>query len=192
MRSLALTLVFASSLCFAQRNPELHTISVTGEAEVKVVPDRVTVMFSVEIRGKDLEAAASQTDAAVKRVIAAARQLGVEEGDIQTGVVRVDIAYDDKSHSAISYYTTAKGIQVVLKDVAKFEPLLQAGLKAGANKIDDVAFTTSELRKCRDQARARAVKAAIDKAHDLAAAAGLRIDDKPLNIDSSSGSGGSW
>lgn len=192
MRSLVFTLVFAASLCFAQTNSELHTINVTGDAEVKVVPDRVTVMFGVETRGKDLEAATSQTDVAVKRVIAAARQLGVDEGDIQTDVIRVDIAYDDKSHGAISYYTTAKGIQVVLKDVAKFEPLLQAGLKSGANKIDDVVFSTSEIRKYRDQARAMAGKAAIEKAHDLAAAAGLRIADKPLNINSSASGGGSW
>jgi uncharacterized protein len=78
-----------------------------------------------------------------------------------------------------------------LKDTTKFEKLLQAGLKAGANKINDVVFSTSELRKYRDQARAMAVKAAIEKAHDLATAAGVRIADKPLNINSSS-SGGLW
>jgi uncharacterized protein YggE len=36
-----------------------------------------------------------------------------------------------------------------------------------------------------------AVKAAIDKAHDLATAAGVHIADKPLNINSSS-AGGFW
>lgn len=192
MRSITLALVLTAAISFAQTNPEPHTINVSGDAEVKVVPDRVSVMFGVETRGKDLEAVSSQTDAAVKRVIAAARQLGVDEGDIQTDVIHVDISYDDKSHGTISYYTTDKGIQVVLKDVAKFEPLLQAGLKAGANKIDGVEFSTSEFRKYRDQARAMAVKAAIQKAHDLAAAAGLRIADKPLNITSSSSASGSW
>jgi uncharacterized protein len=189
MRVLAFFLLLATPICLGQTASDLHTINVSADAEVQVVPDRVTIMFAVETRGKELEAASSQTDAAVKRVIAAARQLGVEEGDIQTDEINVDIAYDDKAHGMISYYTTTKGIQVILKDVAKFEPLLQAGLKAGANKVDKVSFSTSELRKYRDQARAMAVKAAIEKAHDLASAAGIRIADKPLNINSSSGGG---
>ena len=191
MRAFAFALVFVASLCSAQTYPELHTINVTGDAEVKVVPDRVDVMFGVETRSKDLEAASSQTDAAVRRVVAAAQKLGIDESDIQTDVVRVDLSYDEKSPDTISYYTATKGIQVVLKDVSKFEPLLRAGLKAGANKIDDIVFSTSELRKYRDQARAMAVKAAIEKAHDVATAAGQHIAEKPLNINSSS-SGGLW
>jgi uncharacterized protein YggE len=191
MRSLAISFLFIASLSSAQTSPEQHTISVTGDAEVKVVPDRVTIMFGVETRDNNLEIASSKTDAAVKRVIAAARRLGVDENDIQTDLIQVSISYDEKAHGIISYYTTSKGIQVVLKDASKFESLLQAGLKAGGNKIDDVLFTTSEIRKYRDQARAMAVKAAIDKAHDLATAAGVHIADKPLNINSSS-AGGFW
>ena len=186
MRSLAISFLFVASLCFAQMNPEQHTINVTGDGEVKVVPDRATIMFGVETRDNNLEIASSKTDAAVKRVISAARRLGVDESDIQTDLIQVSISYDEKAHGIISYYTTTKGIQVVLKDTTKFEPLLQAGLKAGANRIEDVVFTTSEIRKYRDQARAMAVKAAIEKAHDLATAAGVRIADKPLNINSSS------
>ena len=41
-------------------------------------------------------------------------------------------------------------------------------------------FSTSELRKYRDQARAMAVKAAIEKAHDVAKAGIFRIAEKPL------------
>ena len=191
MRFLAISLLLLASLCSAQTGSEQHTISVTGDAEVKVVPNRITIMFGVETRDANLEVATSKTDAAVKRVITAARQQGVDESDIQTDQIQVNISYNQNSPTTISYYTTNKGIQVVLKDTTKFEALLQAGLRAGANKIDDVIFSTSELRKYRDEARAMAVKAAIEKAHDVAAAAGVHIGEKPLNINSSSG-GGFW
>ena len=191
MRPLAFSLVLLASFCSAQSISEQHTINVTGDAEVKVVPNRITIMFGVETRDASLEAATSKTDAAVKRVIAAARQLGVDEGDIQTDLIQVYISYNQNSPTTISYYTTDKGIQVVLKDAAKFGTLLQSGLRAGANKINDVIFSTTDLRKYRDEARAMAVKAAIEKAHDLATAAGVHIAEKPLNINSSSG-GGFW
>ena len=67
-----------------------------------------------------------------------------------------------------------------------------AVLHAGANQIYDVEFSTSELRKYRDQARALAVKAAIEKAHDMAAAAGFQVSAKPQGISSYSAGGGSW
>jgi uncharacterized protein YggE len=121
MRSLAISFLCIASLCFAQTSPEQHTISVTGDAEVKVVLNRVTIMFGVETRDNNLEIASSKTDAAVKQVI-------------QTDLIQVSISYDEKAHGIISYYTTNKGIQVVLKDASKFESVLQAGLKAGATR----------------------------------------------------------
>jgi uncharacterized protein YggE len=192
MRAIGISVLLFGSLCFAQISPKQDTITVTGDAEVKVVPDRITIMFGVETRDSNLEVATSKTEVAVKRVIAAARALGVDQSDIQTDLIEVEISYDEKSHTTISYYTTDKGIEVVLKDVSKFEALLQAGLKAGANKINDVVFSTSELRKYRDQGRAMAVKAAIEKAHDLASAAGVHIAEKPLSINSSSYGGLSY
>ena len=75
-----------------------------------------------------------------------------------------------------------------MKDVARFDQLLQTGLKSGANKIDSVDFSTSELRKYRDQARAMAVKAAIEKAHDVAKAGDFRIAEKPLTVNASNSS----
>jgi len=81
---------------------------------------------------------------------------------------------------------------VTLKDVSKFEQLLSAALDAGANHIYQVEFVTTELRKYRDQARALAAKAAIEKANDLAAATGLRVVGKPISVSSYSYGGGSW
>ncbi len=85
-----------------------------------------------------------------------------------------------------------KGIQVTLRDVARFEGLLTAALGAGTNQIYGVEFSTSELRKHRDEARALAVKAAIEKANDLASAAGLKVVGKPVGLTSYSYGGGSW
>ena len=79
-----------------------------------------------------------------------------------------------------------------LKQVSQFENLLNALLDAGANHIYDVEFSTTELRKYRDEARALAAKAALEKARDLAATAQMRVNEKPLGISSSSYGGGSW
>ena len=68
--------------------------------------------------------------------------------------------------------------------------MLSRVLLAGANHIYDIDFSTSELRKHRDAARALAMKAAQEKATDLAAAAGLKVVGTPFNVNAYSYGGG--
>jgi uncharacterized protein YggE len=192
MRFLATFVLLAVSCGYAQINSYSNTISITGDAAINVAPDRVRLNFGVQTRNKALHGAVSSNDAIVRRVIAAARGLQVEEGDIQTENIHVSLAYDSHDNTLIDYYEVTKGVQVFLRDVSKFEPLMMAVLRAGANQIYDVEFSTSELRKYRDQARALAVKAATEKANDLAAAAGFKASAKPVGLGAYSAGGGSW
>src|SRR5258706_14678273 len=98
----------------------------------------------------------------------------------------------DPAQTIVDHYVVEKTIAVTLKNVARFEEILGASLDAGANHIYDVEFVTTELRKYRDQARALAAKAAIEKANDLAVASGMKVVGKPLGISSYSYGGGSW
>lgn len=155
MRLLAAILLITSPLpAIAQFGSVQNTIDVGGDAVVKVVPDRVRLSLGVETRYKDLDTATSQNDAIVRRVLAATQQFQIAAGDVQTGYVNVNLAYDDHDNTLVSYYSVTKGVDIYLRDVARFEPLLKAVLDAGANHVYDVEFSTSELRKYRDQARA--------------------------------------
>jgi len=167
-------------------------IDVNGEAVVKVVPDRVRLSLGIETRNKDLDVATAQNDSIVRRVLGTAQQFQVASGDIQTDYVHVDLAYDSHDGTVIDYYSVTKGVDVYLREPTKFETLLKAVLHAGANHVYDIEFSTSELRKHRDQARALAVKAAIEKANNMAAAAGLHVNSKPVSISAYSYSGGSF
>src|SRR5258708_16987369 len=189
MRSKLFFVVMAVSSCYAQFARETHAIEVNGDAEVRVVPDQVTVFFGVEDRNKEISAAVTQNNASVKQLISAIRSAGVEPGDIQTDYFHVDIAYVPNQGSVVDYYVVTKQVQVVLKKVAKFEDLLNSGLRAGANHIDGIEFRTTELRKYRDEVRALAAKAAVEKAKGLADAAGLKVG-KPLSLSSYSYRGG--
>jgi len=192
MRSLFAFLLLAVSVCAAQLDGSSNTINISGDADVKVVPDRVTILLGVESRNKNVDAASEQTDSGIRQVMAAARKLGVDPTDIQTDYIHVDLSYNDKQNTMIEFYTATKAVQVLLKDTSKFQDLLSQALAAGANHIYGVEFSTSELRKYRDQARAMAVKAATEKAQDLASVAGLSVVPKPLTIAAYSYGGGSF
>jgi len=133
-----------------------------------------------------------QNDNAVRSVLDAIGRFQIDATDVQTDFIQVNIRYQSSAETVVDHYVVEKSIVVTLKDVSKFEPLLTAVLEAGANHIYNVEFMTTELRKYRDQARALAAKAAIEKASDLAAAAGLKVVGKPMNVSSYSYGGGSW
>jgi uncharacterized protein len=185
-----LAAILAAQPAFAQISLSgSDTLNVTGDAAVNVVPDRVRVFVGVESRNKDLLAAKAENDARVRKVIDAARALNVTPANIQTDFIQVNVVYQNGSTN-VDYYRVVKDVQILLTNVQQFEELLSQVLLAGANHVYDVAFSTSELRKHRDAARALAVKAAQEKASDLAAAAGLKIVGTPLAISSYSYGGG--
>ena len=167
------------------------TLNVTGDAALLVVPDRVRLFLGVETRNKNLLTAKAENDVGVRRVIEAARGLNVAAGDIQTDYVQVDMSYDSHDGTIVDHYRVTKDVQILLKNVEQFEELLSRILLAGANHVHDVEFSSSELRKHRDAARALAVKAAQEKANDLAEAAGLRVVGAPYAVSAYSYGGGS-
>ncbi len=189
--SLTLAILVFSTELLAQF-PNYNAIAVTGDAEIKVVPDQVVLSLGVESRDAGLAVAKGKNDVAVKKVLAVFRQFAIDPSDVQTDFISVDIRYETSAPAIVSHYVVEKTIALTLKNVARFEEELSAALEAGANHIYDVEFKTTELRKYRDQARALAGKAAIEKANDLAAAAGLKVVGKPAGISSYSYGGGSW
>jgi hypothetical protein len=165
---------------------------VAGDAEIKVIPNQVLISLGVETRDRNLGVARVQNDTAVRSVLVAIAKFQIDATDVQTDFIQVNIVYQSSAQTIVDHYVVEKAIAVTLKDVSKFEPLLSAVLEAGANHIYNVEFMTTDLRKYRDQARALAAKAAIEKASDLAAAAGLKVVGKPMNVSSYSYGGGSW
>jgi len=189
-------IVLAALVCaqpvFAQPSFDgTSALHITGDAAILVVPDRVRLFPGVEARNKDLRAAKTDNDAAVRKVIEAARALNVAPGNIQTDYIQVGMSYNGNDGTIVDHYTVTKDIQILLTDVPQFENLLSQVLLAGANHIYDVEFSTSELRTHRDAVRALAIKAAQDKATALAAAAGLRVIAPPLSVSAYSYGGGS-
>lgn len=157
-------------------NTTPSTISVSGSADVRVVPDEVIIALGVETSDTNLLAAKSKNDERVSSVIKVLTDNGVEAKYIQTDYLSIQPRYRD-SYDQQSFlgYWVRKSVAVTLKDVAKFETVLTGVLEAGANYVHGVDFRTTELRKHRDTARSLAIRAAKEKAEALAAELGMKV-----------------
>ena len=172
-----------------------NRLTVTGDAEIKVAPDRVVISVGVESRSPQLATAKTRNDTAIAAILAAAKNEQVAAADVQTDFIEISPVYqsrdtnESRENYLIDYYRVNKTVAITLRDVTRFERLLTAILSAGANRVYGVEFQTSELRKYRDQARDLAVKAAVEKAQAMAGAAGLKVG-KPESISAYNQGGG--
>lgn len=181
----------AQSVAGAQP-PFERTITVSGNAEVRVVPDEVLVSMAAETRGPDLLAAQKENDRAVGALIAYTTEtLGVEDKHIQTDRVRINpvhanCLYDDELNGRcdplkVVYYSVRKNVQIRLEDPESYEPLVTKALQLGITHLDSVQFATTELRKHRDRAREMAAQASREKAQAVASTLGVTVG-KPITI----------
>lgn len=169
-----------------------RSISVEGEAEIKVVPDRILLTFGIETSDKDLQKARQMNDSRARALIDAVRKEGVETKDIQTDYLDIEPRWDlTPRPENFTGYFVRKTVVVTLRKVPKFEDVLSVALGAGANYVLGVHFQTSELRKHRDDARALAIKAAKEKAVALAGQLNQGVGE-PIEIQELSSRWYSW
>jgi uncharacterized protein YggE len=151
-------------------------ITVTGEAEIRVVPDEVVFDVMVQTLNRDLKVAKAQTDERLKRLIELTRRYGIAPQDVQTDYISVEPRYRGNNETRqFLGFSVRKDLVFKLRDISKADELLSEVMDSGITKINDIDFRTSELRKYRDQARAQAIRAAREKAVALTAEIGQKV-----------------
>jgi uncharacterized protein YggE len=186
--AIALVVLTLAQPAFAQA--PFRTITVNGQAEVKVKPDEVIITLGVETENLDIAKARAENDARVRAVVAAATAQGLRNEDVRSEFLDVQPRYKD-AYDVRTFlgYFARRSLSITLKDTARFEGLISAVLTAGANYIHGIEFRTTELRRHRDEARALALRAAQEKARDMTAAMNVRVG-APVTIQE--GQSGWW
>jgi uncharacterized protein YggE len=149
-----------------------RTVQVRGTAVVNVVPDRALIQLGVQSNGRTPKEVQARNAAIISNVIKALKALGIQAKDISTDWYVIEPLYEDYDSLYIKGYRIHNVIAVTMREVDKTSEAIAVAFQAGANQVVNVEFYTSELRKYRDQAREMAMKAAAEKARDLAKATG--------------------
>ena len=163
----------------SQEEQEVGSISVTGDAEIRVVPDEVILTLGIQTWDKNMAKAKRQNDEIVAKVLALTNKYGIEPQHVQTDYVSIDPRYRNGYYEESDFigFFVRKTIVITLRDLTKFEDLLTSALDVGVNFVHGIEFRTTELRKHRDEARSLAIQAAREKGADMAADLDCKIGD---------------
>jgi len=161
-------------------------VTVTGNSEVKVVPDLADLRFNIEIRNNNLKVALAEEAEKMSQLVAALKAAGIGERDLQTSQVTINPVYQQgkgtyAETAKIAFFMVSQTVGCTLRDIQKITAITTRAIDAGANRVSGVTLRTSKLRQYRDQARVMAVKAAKEKALLMAGELGSKVG-KPLSI----------
>jgi uncharacterized protein YggE len=157
----------------AQQQSLPSSISVTGEGIVKTLPDEAVLRVRTEHSGKEALPVKQKNDEVVNEVLKFCKSLKIESKHIQTERVNLGKNYDYQSKTY--NYVANQSISITLKNLEKYEALLQGLLNSGINRIEGVDFKSSEADKLEAEARKKAMLNAKKKALDYATAIGQDV-----------------
>jgi len=172
-KSIVLFVCFFTILTYSQEAKPIPQINVSGEGKIKVVPDQVTILATVETKGTNAKEVKKQNDQQMEAVLKFVKNMNLPQADYKTKRVSLNPQYDyeKKKHT----YNATQTIEILLKDLAKYDKLMEGLVDQGINRIDNVTFQSSKLTQYQSESRKLAIKEAKMKAEDYVSVLGQKV-----------------
>lgn len=182
---LAALSIAAASTAAAQETrvdaPTIPVLTVSAEGDARVTPDEATVRLGVFTQAPTAREAQNQVSRTAGAILEAVRRLGIPAERIQTSDLNLGPVYgqgrpgNEPEEPKIIGYQASNVVSIQVEQLDKVGPVIDAGLGAGANRLDGVMFGLRNDRQARAEALTQAVEAARVKADALARALKVRL-----------------
>ncbi|MGL4489837.1 MAG: SIMPL domain-containing protein [Rhizobiaceae bacterium] len=157
-------------------------IIVSGEGEVTAAPDMALISLSVLREAATAREALDANSKAMADVIAAMKEFGIADKDLQTSGFSIQPRYvypdpnkNENFAPKITGYAVVNSLGVRVRDLAKVGEVLDKSVTLGVNEGGNVTFTKDDTTAIMEEARKKAVEDAVAKAKTLSSTAGVGI-----------------
>ncbi|WP_440983817.1 SIMPL domain-containing protein [Shinella sumterensis] len=185
----ALSLAAATALPFAAQaqdaaaaKPREATIIVTGEGSAEVAPDMAVVDLGVVKDAKTAREALDANNKAMAEILAALKEAGIEERDVQTSGFMINPQYQYPQSSTgenpppvLIGFQVTNTVTLRVRDLSKLGEIVDKTVTLGANQGSGIRFVNDKPEATVSAARKKAVENAVAKAKELTEAAGVGL-----------------
>lgn len=161
--------------------PLVPVLTVSADGEARVSPDEATVRLGVTAQAPTAREAQDKVNRTAGAILDAVRKLGIAADHIQTSELNLGPVYGqgrpdrEPQEPKIVGYQASNVVSVRVEQLDKVGPVIDAGLGAGANRLEGVMFGLRDDRRARAEALTHAVEEARAKADALARALKVRL-----------------
>ena len=164
------------------------SVTVEGNAQISVAPDRASLNLSVELDGRDLSAMTKRVAETTNAFLKVTDDLNIKRNDVMTSGVNINLRYryENKTGRRIfDGYNISRSIQVDLKDINQLGSIIERSTVQGINNIAAPIFRASQEDQIIQNLHTLAVQDALKRAEALIEPLNASVG-KALKIDASS------
>ena len=165
-------------------DPPPRTVEVSATASVDRTPDVATIHLAVETLADDARSATEQNAAAMDAVLRAVRELGIPPSRVRTQRIELQPRYDRPREGRpreVTGYSAVNQVQVRVDDLDRLGAVVDAAVRAGANRVTGIRFELSDPTEAHHEALRSAIAQARAEAEVAAAALGEELGP-PLQV----------
>ena len=159
-------------------------ITVSGEGVIKVKPDIAYISLGVQTQNSNAKVAQSDNATKMNNVMAALKQQGIKDEDIQTIQYNIypNHRYNPSTgQSTVDGYVVQNTVRVIIRDINSVGTVVDAVAKNDSNILNSIEFSISDSSKYYAEALTKATKDAKAKADVIAKSVDVKIS-KPSKI----------
>jgi uncharacterized protein YggE len=150
---------------FAESLPGVPHIIVTGEHEIRVTPDILTLSLSISETGLEVAKARDSVEMRSKKLINSLEILDIAKKDISSAQLKITPHYNWNNSAQIYVGTeVSRTVEVTLRDLNKYDELIRAIINARVAQIHSSRLSSSNEKKIREEALRGAISDGMEKA----------------------------
>ena len=181
LSALIFPLVFCA-VSIADDTAPIARILVSGQGSVDLAPDMAVLSLTVTRQAETARGALDANSSAMKDVLKAMKNEGIETRDLQTSGFSIQPNYfypkpkpsGEREPPPIVGYTVRNSLTVRVRDISSVGVILDKSVSLGVNEGGNIMFTNDDPSEAITQARISAMRNAMAKAKTLAEAAGVK------------------
>ncbi|HEX6322740.1 MAG TPA: SIMPL domain-containing protein [Vicinamibacterales bacterium] len=153
-----------------------RSVTTSGQAHVRLAPDRAWVTVGIEARAQKPQEAQKQAAEVMNRIRMQLTALGIPEQGIRTVSFNVHADWDySNNRRTLRGYVVSNLIEVRIDDLTKVADVLDRSIASGGNAIHGVRWDLQNREKAERDALRQAVEDARQRAEVAVAAAGAKL-----------------
>jgi uncharacterized protein YggE len=160
-------------------HPEIPLLTARGSAELLAQPDLAVIRLGIEAQHKSAGDAQQHANRTAQAIFQALQSAGVQPDDVRTTGVTLSPVYthpgDRGGEPKLAGYRAQNVVSVRVTLMDRVGAILDAGLGAGANRVDGIQFSLRDDADLRREALSQAIHEARAKAETMAAALGVTL-----------------
>lgn len=175
---LALGMLVVTSPAGASEAATSRSITMSGEAEREVAPDRAQLALTVEVRQPTVDGARAEANRRIDSILRLLAELQISKPDIDSTAleVRPDFSWNPQTGAQrLQGYIVVRSVRLRLVDLDKLGAILERGMKAGANQISAPSFSHSRREVLLREVLSAATLDARRNAEAAAAGIGMKV-----------------